>query len=202
MPHFTCSKVLDLDRRRSGCRTHHGFTLIELLVVIAIIGILIGLLMPAVQAAREAGRRTACSNNLKQIGLALHNYHDTLKSYPPGFLTFADRRVDPLAEIRAPGWGWYSHTLPFLEKANAHDRIEFNESITHTANTQSRNFTSKEFFCPSDSAIVAKTFRFSNWGGDQQWPGAEPDELWDITAGATNYIGVISRPEVDQVFPP
>lgn len=173
-----------------------GFTLIELLVVIAIIGILAGLLLPAVQAAREAGRRTSCANNLKQIGLALHNYHDTLKTYPAGFLTNADRKTDVFAELRPTGWGWFAQTLPFLEKDNLSDKIDWGSAIDATVNREPRNLTYPEFFCPSDSAIVGKTFRFSNWGGENQWPGAEPDAQWEITVGATNYVAVLSKAEV------
>src|SRR5438552_310335 len=86
-----------------------GFTLVELLVVIAIIGILVALLLPAVQAAREAGRRTQCQNNLKQIGLALHNYHDTLKTLPSGFVASA------AYPSTANGWGWSALILPYVE---------------------------------------------------------------------------------------
>lgn len=98
-------------------RTKKGFTLVELLVVIAIIGILIALLLPAVQAAREAARRTQCSNNLKQIGLACHNYNDTLKKLPWNY--------DPMDGQLAP-YSWIVAILPYAEQENLHNKINFN----------------------------------------------------------------------------
>jgi len=110
-------------------RRYRGFTLIELLVVIAIIAILIALLLPAVQQAREAARRTQCRNNFKQMGLAIHNYHDVHLSFPPGYLG------DPPNEsavgcdtIRAqhvtdPGWGWAVYIMPYLDRTNLYNQL-------------------------------------------------------------------------------
>lgn len=95
-----------------------GFTLVELLVVIAIIGVLVGLLLPAVQAAREAARRMSCSNNLKQLGLALHNYHDTFGKFPPsGFYS---------RTVTGGGWSAQARLLPQLEQANLQQLIDWN----------------------------------------------------------------------------
>ncbi|HUG67835.1 MAG TPA: DUF1559 domain-containing protein [Pirellulaceae bacterium] len=130
-----------------------GFTLVELLVVIAIIGILVSLLLPAVQAAREAARRMQCSNNLKQIGLATHNYHDTYKSFPPGGIT-----PGPCCGTPSAGT-WTLFILPFLELQNLHDQYDFNLfndfDPGRTGRTGGKNaFVTMQFqavyTCPSD----------------------------------------------------
>ncbi|WP_237225564.1 DUF1559 domain-containing protein [Rubinisphaera sp. JC750] len=102
----------------------NGFTLIELLVVIAIIAILVALLLPAVQQAREAARRSSCKNNLKQIGLAMHNYHDTYNTLPPGSMNQNPNSLHG----RAPNWNWMAHIAPFLELANAYDALNVGEN--------------------------------------------------------------------------
>jgi prepilin-type N-terminal cleavage/methylation domain-containing protein len=108
-------------------RPFRGFTLIELLAVIAVIAVLIGLLLPAVQAAREAARRAQCSNNLKQIGLAMHNYHSTHDTFPPGYITaVSTAAANP--EI-GPGWGWGVMLLNDLEQGPIYNAANFSLPI-------------------------------------------------------------------------
>jgi prepilin-type N-terminal cleavage/methylation domain-containing protein len=101
-------------RAARPCRA--AFTLVELLVVIAIIGILIALLLPAVQAAREAARRAQCTNNLKQFGLALHNYHDTYGSFPMGWMIDRGHVLDQVHSDPLSGWGWQVYLMPMIEQ--------------------------------------------------------------------------------------
>ncbi|MDD3588077.1 MAG: DUF1559 domain-containing protein [Thermoguttaceae bacterium] len=117
-------------RRKSGVCSYgktsrkHGFTLVELLVVIAIIGILIALLLPAVQAAREAARRMQCTNNLKQIGLALHNYHSTYNCFPQG-ATAQSKIVNDVWVYMAYGWNWRITILPHMEQMHIYESLNF-----------------------------------------------------------------------------
>lgn len=105
-------------------QSHQGFTLVELLVVIAIIGILVALLLPAVQAAREAARRMSCTNNLKNWGLAIQNYHGSAKQFPVSYPHLApDDDRDFFPEEELTGQGWITHVLPYMEEQNLHDRL-------------------------------------------------------------------------------
>ncbi len=132
-----------------------GFTLIELLVVIAIIAILIALLLPAVQQAREAARRTQCKNNFKQIGLALHNYHDTHLTFPIGNL------YTGTAAGRGNGWSWIAYILPYIDLGNDYNQLNFayggrcSEFFgQEETNNPGTNYTWKQpkaiLSCPSD----------------------------------------------------
>jgi prepilin-type N-terminal cleavage/methylation domain-containing protein/prepilin-type processing-associated H-X9-DG protein len=131
-----------------SCSARSAFTLIELLVVIAIIAVLIGLLLPAVQKVREASARTKCANNLKQIGLAAHGYHDAQQSFPPGYLATA--QYSDGATDTTPGWGWGAFLLPHLEQDNLYRGINFNLSVQDPQNTAAVQTMLPVYLCPSD----------------------------------------------------
>ncbi len=150
-----------------------GFTLIELLVVIAIIAILIALLLPAVQQAREAARRTQCRNNLKQLGLALHNYHDSFGLFPMGHTRSNDGGGG------VTGWRGYSvhaMVLPYIDQAPLYNSINFNQHFDYVGtpagvvgvdNTIPRRTKITAFLCPSDSPFPASADR-----GNNNYPGS------------------------------
>lgn len=138
-----------------------GFTLVELLVVIAIIGVLVALLLPAVQAAREAANRMSCGNNLKQIALGLHNFHDTERSLPAG-------------SVGNPAWGrdswsWYCYLLPFVEEHGLYDQLDFKAKIngTATAGGAARKEHLDTMLCPSDSRRIQEQ-GIANWQNSLQ----------------------------------
>ncbi len=125
-----------------------AFTLVELLVVIAIIGTLVGLLLPAVQAAREAGSRTECQNHLKQVGLALQGFHDGRRRLPAGYVS----AVDDAGNDTGPGWGWAAFILPQMEQAGIHSKIDFRQPIEAAAHAEVRASIVRPYLCPSDAA--------------------------------------------------
>jgi prepilin-type N-terminal cleavage/methylation domain-containing protein len=166
-----------------------GFTLIELLVVIAIIGILVALLLPAVQQAREAARRTQCSNNLKQIGLALHNYHDTFATFPPACTVSA-------RDVRGAGiaaWGWGTSILPQLDQSPLFNdlnpnRVELDLLLRDPVARQKVAVRLPVYTCPSDTAPPTnyeRAFYNSEYGGPGTGPGSR-----NFAAGTSSYPAV------------
>jgi prepilin-type N-terminal cleavage/methylation domain-containing protein len=130
--------------RRRFCFS--GFTLVELLVVIAVIGVLVALMLPAIQSTREAARKTQCANNLKQIGLGMHNYMVHHEAFPPGYISFVLADHDD----GGPGWGWAALIMPFLEEGTLSDQINLNEPIRNDASKVARLTSLPLFICPSD----------------------------------------------------
>jgi prepilin-type N-terminal cleavage/methylation domain-containing protein/prepilin-type processing-associated H-X9-DG protein len=175
-------------RTRVGSRAPRAFTLIELLVVIAILGLLVALLLPAVQSAREAARRAQCVNNLKQIGLALHNYESSQRALPPGYVSAVDASGNDLG----PGWGWASMILPQFEQAAAYSAVNFSGGIESPANSTARLVIVADFLCPSDRV-------------DPSWPAVNRDLLTGAAVqvicqvAPSNYVGMngISEPGPD-----
>jgi prepilin-type N-terminal cleavage/methylation domain-containing protein/prepilin-type processing-associated H-X9-DG protein len=128
-------------------RPRPGFTLVEALVVIAIIGLLVALLLPAVQAAREAARKKVCGNNLKQIGLAMHVYLSSFECLPPGYISKVTEDYDDAG----PGWAWGAMLLPYFEETELHRQIDFTLPVEGQAAAGVRLAPVASYVCPTDS---------------------------------------------------
>ena len=159
-----------------------GFTLVEVLVVIAIIGLLIALLLPAVQAAREASRRTQCVNNLKQIGLALAMYHDTQGSLPSGYLS----KFDGAGNDLGPGWGWAALILPQMEQTAIYNVIHFDRPIEDATNGV-RVANIPTYLCPSDTVQLS-------WQAKSRDTSGNPIAVICEVA-PSNYVGMFGTTE-------
>lgn len=156
-------------------RSPQGFTLVELLVVIAIIGILIALLLPAVQAAREAARRSQCMNNLRQMGLAMLNYEQSYKVFPPSDVMIVDTKTGLMTN--SLGLSVHARLLPFVEEASLRSLVNFSAKYSDISNETARMTRVPMFVCPSDGgenaiatpAIGAPTSYHANQGSGVVW---------------------------------
>ncbi|MGD0383500.1 MAG: DUF1559 domain-containing protein [Thermoguttaceae bacterium] len=185
-----------------------GFTLIEVLVVISIIGILIGLTLPAVNAAREAGRRTTCSSNVKQIGLALYQYLDAHKHFPPGtslapyFPKFKDY-CDPWEESAGTssgnhGYSWMIFILPFIEENRIYKSWNFSKSVIGNSDLAQTDI--KMFYCPSRRNGIRPSddqIMFQNWrSGGTDYGGC----LGRCNGWCNSYSSKFSSPKISHQF--
>lgn len=192
-------------RTSSSSRSRsNAFTLIELLVVIAIIAILIALLLPAVQQAREAARRTQCKNNMKQLGLALHNYHDVALTFPPqGIYGFWDGTAHQPRHHT-----WLSMVLPYFDQANLYNQIDFEAPAWGQAHVTGDDLPALK--CPSDTGLERSqsrnivTTNYVASEGHHWWNDANPPNrgvftnhleasIKDITDGTSNTVALSER---------
>ena len=148
----------------------HGFTLIELLVVIAIIAILIALLLPAVQQAREAARRSSCKNNLKQLGLAFHNYHETFQQFPlqQTCCGVVDTGAPALMQTWRIRHSWTVRILPYLDQATIYNQLNFSKDGMYGTNLKLKQERLKVVMCPSDPLIQDTDTGADDAGGSQR----------------------------------
>ena len=168
--------------KSSSKHLSRGFTLIELLVVIAIIAVLIALLLPAVQQAREAARRSQCKNSLKQIGLALHNYHDNHNGFPQGWIG-VNASGQPYVD-GGNGWGWAARILPQMDQAPLFNSINFSLPMTNAVHAAARVTPLPIYRCPSDI-------------GDAVWTITDSGGNALLQLASANYVGSFGISDVD-----
>lgn len=187
-----------------------GFTLIELLVVIAIIAILIALLLPAVQQAREAARRTQCRNNLMQLGIAIQNYEMAYSVLPPGSVNAEGPIQD---EEKGYHVSWLVQILPYMDQAPAYRHIDFDVSVYDEKNNEVRQLVIPSYYCPSDGGRYNDKYTYSNYAGCQNDTEAPIDmdnngvfflnssvgfeEIMDGSS-STIFVGEIVRPREER----
>jgi prepilin-type N-terminal cleavage/methylation domain-containing protein len=163
-------------------RPRSGFTLVELLVVIAIIGVLVALLLPAVQAAREAARRTQCASNLRQLALALHNYQDSLQTLPPAGIGLASCRgagAEPIG-LNASGW---TMALPYFEQAPLHSKYNFGQSASSFVQSGNTAVLAGDPVSSGNAAVVSTKLAIFLCPSDNGHP-----KLREGTDGSSHYI--------------
>ena len=171
---FPSQACAESRNRALGYRMRGGFTLVELLVVLVIIALMVGLLLPAVQAVRETARRMQCQNNLHQIGIGLHNYHAAFRTFPPGGL-----------EVR-PQWrrgkqlAWSAFVLPYIGENPTYEKIRFDYAFDHPMNADAASAVIETYLCPSTNRISTR-----NRG-----------------RGATDYGGIYGERIVSRNYPP
>ncbi len=175
-----------------------GFTLIELLVVIAIIAILIALLLPAVQSARQASRLASCKNNLKQIGLAMHGFHNAQGTFPVGYYDptpWPPGNQTPQGLDHGPGWGWGALILPYLEQSNVFNQMNFTLDVGDLSNSTIITTPLSSFICPSDSTYVSTFTITSNSLATNVGPSPTGLNSWVLATG--NYVACNGNDGVD-----
>lgn len=178
-----------------------GFTLVELLVVIAIIGILVALLLPAIQAAREAARRTQCTNNLKQLAVGVHNYADAYKRFPSGFISSIPALPAPASAAEQSVWTWGAFLLPYIEQANLHETLRvgnltLSQNLSTPVGLAALQTPVATFVCPSDTGPALNDFggKYASISADfTSYEKRVTSNGTDrIEIAKSNYVGVAS----------